>query len=141
MKKISIALALLALTFTACVSTRPDHSAVRVENLLCESLVNPAGIDVREPRLAWQLYSAQRGERQTAYEIRVASGAEKLNHGEADVWGSGKIISGQSIQVAYAGSPLGSRQHCIWQVIILPLSQRLASSRRNFSELIPTRIS
>lgn len=116
MKNISIALALLALTFTACVSTRSNHQAVRVENLRCESLVNPSGIDVREPQLAWQLNSNQRGQRQTAYEIRVASSADKLRHADADLWESGKIVSDQSIHVAYAGLPLGSRQECFWQV-------------------------
>ena len=51
MNRNCIALVLLALTFTACVGPRSNHrAAVRVENLRCESLVNPAGIDVREPR-------------------------------------------------------------------------------------------
>jgi alpha-L-rhamnosidase len=118
MKMISIALILLALTFTACVSTRPGQSAVRVEHLRCESLVNPSGIDAREPRLAWQLHAKERGQRQTAYEIRAASSFEKLHQANADLWASGKIISDQSIQIAYAGQPLGSRQQCFWQVRI-----------------------
>ena len=117
MKLISPALLLLALTLTSCVSPRPDHrSNVRVEHLRCESLVNPAGIDVREPRFSWQLQTTQRGERQTAFQIRVARSAEQLGHGAADLWDSGKIASDQSIHVAYAGSPLGSRQECFWQV-------------------------
>jgi len=41
-------------------------------NLTCEYLTNPLGLDVRQPRLSWQASAAQRGVRQTAYQILVA---------------------------------------------------------------------
>jgi len=34
--------------------------------LRCEHLVDPLGIDTRQPRLSWQLESAARGQRQAA---------------------------------------------------------------------------
>ena len=42
------------------------------ENLLCEYFTNPLGLDVPQPRLSWQVHSAKRGARQTAYQIIVA---------------------------------------------------------------------
>ena len=42
-------------------------------HLLCEYRVNPIGIDIAAPRLSWHVESAQRGQRQTAYRILVAS--------------------------------------------------------------------
>jgi alpha-L-rhamnosidase len=46
---------------------------VSIQNLRCEMLVNPLGIDAKEPRLSWQLSSNQRNVQQTAYEIIVTS--------------------------------------------------------------------
>ena len=56
----------------------PGTIDVRVDNLRCESLVDPLGIDVAQPRLGWQLRSQQRGQRQTAYQVLVASGPNRL---------------------------------------------------------------
>ena len=53
---------------------------------------------------------------QTAWEIRVAGSRKKLRRGEAELWNSGKIISGESVNVIYKGETLGSRQDCWWQV-------------------------
>src|SRR5207237_6522164 len=49
-----------------------------VKNLRCEYKVDPLGIDVRKPRLSWELVSAERGELQTSYGIRVALAAPEL---------------------------------------------------------------
>ncbi len=96
---------------------RPFHvSFVRLTHLRCEYLVAPLGLDERTPRLSWQLESAARGVRQTAYRIRVASSAEKLAAGTADLWDSGRVESSATTHIPYAGTPLSSRQHCHWQV-------------------------
>ena len=65
--------------------------AVTVQNLRCEYLKDPLGIDVAKPRLSWQLYAGQ----QTAYQIVTGNG-----------WDTGKVISDQSIQVEYNGPAL-----------------------------------
>ena len=57
----------------------------------------------------------EKGQVQTAWEIRVAGTKEKLLN-EADLWNSGKINSSQSVNVVYNGHPLSSRQNCWWQV-------------------------
>ncbi len=46
----------------------------------------------------------------------VASSAEQLQRGAADRWDSGRVASGQSSQVSYAGQPLAARQTVWWKV-------------------------
>ena len=90
---------LLVVAFHLCVLSA--FTQVKVQNLLTENLPDPIGIDVQKPRFSWQLSGNQRALLQTAYEIKVSSGKN-------NVWESGKTVSDQSVQVAYAGSPLQS---------------------------------
>ena len=88
-------------------------------NLTTEYRSNPNNIDEARPALAWLLQSSQpaaRGQGQSAYEIRVASTAELLANGHADLWQSGKVLSNDTNQVEYSGLPLGSGRECWWQV-------------------------
>ncbi len=89
---------------------------VNVANLRVEYRANPLGIDVRAPRLSWQLQSSERGERQTAYRVLVASSTDLLKRGQGDLWNSGKVVSDQSTQLPYAGKSLAARQQCFWKV-------------------------
>jgi alpha-L-rhamnosidase len=91
-------------------------AAVTTQNLRCEYLTNPLGLDAGSPRLSWILSSDQRGESQTAYQILVASSAELLNADTGDLWDSGKVVSDESAQIAYAGKALASRESCFWKV-------------------------
>lgn len=89
---------------------------VKVKNLVCEYIINPEGIDATNPQLGWLLVSEQRGQKQTAYQIIVASSAGKLSDNEGDLWNSGKVESGKSRNVEYKGKTLLSRQECYWKV-------------------------
>jgi alpha-L-rhamnosidase len=87
-------------------------------HLRCEYLENPSVVDILNPRLSW-VNMAEKGERgqvQTAWEIRVAGSRDKLLNNQADLWTSGKVISNQSVNIQYNGKPLTSRQDCWWQV-------------------------
>jgi alpha-L-rhamnosidase len=66
--------------------------------------------------MSWILISAERGQKQTAYQILAASSAEALARDDADLWDSGKMGSDQSVQVVYAAKPLASRSRVWWQV-------------------------
>jgi alpha-L-rhamnosidase len=90
--------------------------ALKPVELRCEYLENPPVVDVPQPRLSWINLAGPdaRGERQTAFQIRVASEVEGLD--EADLWDSGKIDSDHSTRVVYNGQHLSSRQECWWQV-------------------------
>ena len=90
--------------------------AVTVSQLRCEDLDNPQGIDAAQPRLSWRLNSDERDQRQTAFEILVASSGKKLKADQGDLWDSGKIASDQSVQNPYDGPALASRMQCFWKV-------------------------
>lgn len=77
---------------------------------------NPSVVDALQPRLAWIniVQEGERGQRQTAYQVKVASSKEKLS--APDLWNSEKVNSDQSNRVEYGGKVLSSRQECWWQV-------------------------
>ena len=104
------------LTLGAILLAGICSAAVVTENLRCEYLTDPLGIDAISPRLSWILSSNQRGEKQTAYQILVASSLKMLNHDQGDLWDSGKVSSDDNSQIIYSGSPLISRQSCFWKV-------------------------
>ena len=84
--------------------------------LRTEQRVNPLGIDVMRPSLSWRSDSSARNWRQTAYEIEVASSAESLRGGKADVWDSGRTASGESVRLPYNGPVLESGRRYFWRV-------------------------
>ncbi|MFS0868329.1 family 78 glycoside hydrolase catalytic domain [Paenibacillus xylanilyticus] len=66
-----------------------------VSHLRCEYKINPIGLDVKSPRLSWQLQSDQRNCVQSAYQIQLS-----LTEGHEQIeWDSGKVSSDQSIYV------------------------------------------
>lgn len=89
-----------------------------ITNLTCEYRTNPLGIDVRTPRLSWQLVSERRGAAQTAYQVRAAADQADLAAGRNLRWDTGKIVSAQSLHVPYAGPALASGQRIYWQARI-----------------------
>jgi alpha-L-rhamnosidase len=86
--------------------------------LRVDDLRTPLGIDDAAPRFSWQLRDPQRGARQTAYEVLVASSAEALKQGKADVWDSGRVDSDQSLNVRYSGPAVTPSKRYFWLVKI-----------------------
>jgi alpha-L-rhamnosidase len=84
--------------------------------LRCEYLVNPPGIDELRPRLSWVVESSQRGQRQTAYQVLVASDDRLLRTDRGDLWDTRKVASDQTTGIVYGGKPLASRQRCFWKL-------------------------
>jgi alpha-L-rhamnosidase len=109
-----------------CAANTFGDDQLAVKNLRCEYKVDPLGIDVRKPRLSWELVSAERGVLQTSYEIRAAVSEADLAKGKV-IWDSGKQSSEASIQVEYGGPALESRRVYYWQV-------RVADNHRHLSE-------
>jgi len=101
------------------LSLQEINAQIEVQNLRCEMLVNPLGIDVKEPRLSWQIVSNQRDVQQTSYQIFVASSRELLSKNEADVWNSGNQNSSQSIHIRYSGKPFESGKKYFWKVKVV----------------------
>ena len=120
----------LAACLIAAVAMLPcmrTASAAVVTNLRCEYRNNPLGIDAEKPRLSWVIEersqrSEDRGQKQSAYQVLVASSEKLLKKDKGDLWDSGKVKSDQSIQVEYAGQPLVSGQQCFWKVKVWTLT-------------------
>ena len=92
---------------------------IRPASLRCESLINPLGLDVAQPRLSWILpASDRRSLSQSAYQILVASSGERLAKNQGDLWDSSRVESDASTHIRYAGAPLPSRARCFWKVKI-----------------------
>ncbi len=102
----------------------PGSAAAEIKNqpydLRCEYLTDPLGIDVVTPRFSWKQGDPThiRGQKQTAYQVLVASSRELLSRDKADLWDSGKAYSSQSVLVPYGGAKLASNQDGHWKVRI-----------------------
>ena len=99
----------LMLTIVSC------SPSFKVQDLTCEGLTEPLGIDSKVPHFSWKIQSTQPME-QVAYEIQVASSKSLLKKGKANLWSTGKISSHDQVMVPYQGSVLSSRQQCWWRV-------------------------
>ncbi|HXK92608.1 MAG TPA: discoidin domain-containing protein, partial [bacterium] len=91
-----------------------EETAGSPHHLLCEYLVNPLGLDEPAPRLFWRL--PEEFQKQTAYQLLVASSPDLLRESRADVLDTGKVDSDQSIHVVYSGPPLRSNVRYYWTV-------------------------
>ncbi|HVU38444.1 MAG TPA: family 78 glycoside hydrolase catalytic domain [Opitutales bacterium] len=118
MKTPMLALVFFA-TWAAAHAVSITPAAVAPGSLQCNGLANPVGVDTPTPMLSWLLTardSSARGDKQTAYEVVVASSERLLDRDQADLWDSGKVASDQSINVAYAGTGLKTWQAAYWKV-------------------------
>ena len=109
-------LQLFSLVFFTFCSLGFASAKTIVANPVCEYHINPIGIDVQKPRFSWQLLSDETNVMQTAYEMRVARTAAGLTKNSDLLWSTGKIMSDQSTNVDYQGTPLTSMQRAYWQV-------------------------
>ena len=93
-------------------------SGLRVVGLSTEYAVNPIGIDVREPRLSWQIAGNARGLVQSAYQVQVALTQSALHSGKGLVWDSGVVKSDDSVNIVYTGPALQTGQRYLWHARI-----------------------
>jgi alpha-L-rhamnosidase len=103
--------------------------AVTITSMRCEQLDNPIGIDAARPRLSWKLESDKRGEKQTGYEILVATSERNLVPGKTDLWDSGKIVSDDTTEIYYSGTLLDSRRECFWKVLVWDKDGKMSASK------------
>ena len=92
--------------------------ALTPDALMCELLAKPGLVAVRDatPELSWGFKASCPGDRQTAYQIQVASATARFKTGDPDLWDSGEVASGQSLYVPYAGKPLPGGANVCWRV-------------------------
>jgi alpha-L-rhamnosidase len=85
------------------------------ENLRCEYLVNPLGIDTPAPRLSWQLNDLRHGALQTAYRVIVGIDSVETANGRGDVWDTRKVVS-DNMLISYTGKELLPFTRYFWRV-------------------------
>lgn len=117
-----IVLGLASLGF--CASAAAD---LQVLELRTEYRINPEGIEERQPRFNWQLQSEERNCLQHAYQILVADSPENLANDRGTLWDSGKVDSGESTFIVYAGELLQSRMRCFWKVRVWDNQNRMSA--------------
>lgn len=106
-------LPLLFMLGTSCTGDKP-----LISDLKCEYLVDPCGIDVQFPRLSWELLLTQRGQKQSACQVLVASSEKLLKAGVGDLWDSGRMDTDRSVHLPYRGRELEAREKVFWKVRI-----------------------
>jgi alpha-L-rhamnosidase len=111
----------LALSITAPAQAL-EEAALRVTGLETEQGATPLAVSAAQPRFGWYLTSPERGQRQTAYRISVATA-----EGGRTVWDSGEVRGAQTYNVRYAGPALGSATRYTCRV-------RVADSRGRWTD-------
>ena len=120
-KNAALTLAFLAAaTLSTSGVDAAETSTLQPFGTTVETNANPVGVGTAKPRLSWKSKDVSGGQgyalTQTAYQILVASAAEKLAANEGDLWDSGKVASDSSVFVEYDGAPLRSLQRYYWKV-------------------------
>ena len=97
---------------TAC---QQGNRGAFADKLQCGNLINPEGIDA--PLLSWKIKSSEPGMFQTAWEVEIASSRKLLEDGAADIWKSGKQLSGDQFGIQPA-THFTEGSSCFWRVRI-----------------------
>ncbi|MBS3769335.1 MAG: family 78 glycoside hydrolase catalytic domain [Bacteroidales bacterium] len=108
---------LLGLAFAGILtSCDRQKGSAEIAQMQCEYLEQPKGIDMEHPRFSWVINHTERGVSQSAYRLLVADNREDLENDAGNFWDSGKIQSGQSVNIEYKGKPLQSSKTYFWKV-------------------------
>ena len=99
---------ILTLAITLCVCTLAV-AQTSVTSLKVNRMSSPQGVADSTPSLSWIMENPSRGIVQTAYEISVYEGSQRI-------WNTGKVASDTSTGVEYAGPTLKSDTRYQWQV-------------------------
>ena len=121
MRKISFLL-ILAAVIVSCTSN------IKVEDLKCEYLTNPLGVDISKPGFSWKISSNERGVYQDEYKI-VVSDNPSMN---GNIWDSGFVKSGNTVNIPYNGTVLKSNTCYYWTVEIKSGSNTVKSKQAQF---------
>jgi len=86
--------------------------------LICELLAFPDRTLIRNasPTFGWIFNSCEKDCCQEAYQVLVSSNLENINADRGDLWDTGRVASGNSINIRYEGEALQSDSSCFWKV-------------------------
>lgn len=128
---LTLGLLLIFSCFNLTVMGKSVKDTTQIGHLKVENIQNPLGIDTQSPRFSWMMVSETRGQKQTAYQILVASSKSKLDEGVGDVWDSGKVISDQSNNIRYEGEQLTHATRYYWTVRVWDAHNNLLTSNES----------
>jgi hypothetical protein len=114
-------------TFALAFIPTLSNATLSPADLRCDYAVDPLGVDSPNPRLFWTVESKERGQKQTACQILVASSPGLLAKDQGDLWDSGKVASDETIQIPYAGQPLKSSQEVFWKVRVWDVNEKVSA--------------
>ena len=83
------------LIFLSLIFSISLQAKVQVSNLRCEFVAQPMGIDIQNPRFAWN-FVGKPSFYQGSYMLEIASDPKLLKNGKADVYVSEKTQSTSS---------------------------------------------
>ncbi len=105
--------------FMGCGGQKSLDDGLLVQNLQCEFLSNPRGVEQTQPYLSWEIDApGQRNVFQSFYRILVYNSDRIPEDGTIPIWDSGKIKSGNSVNVRYGGEFLQSAKKYFWKIQI-----------------------
>jgi alpha-L-rhamnosidase len=106
------------LILLVCLLGSCTHRAA-LDELRCEYLINPVGIDVNCPRFSWIITSQERGIHQESYRIIVSDTRSDIQNKQGNLWDSDWIESDNTINVAYSGNELVGNHAYFWRAASL----------------------
>lgn len=111
-------------------------NAVEVVRLTTEYQVNPTIVSTETPRFGWQLISAEKNVKQSAFSIEITDSNRKK------IWSSGKVKSDRSQQVIYTGKrKLKSGEKYFWRVKVWDGKNKPSEwSEKNYFRIAPNDI-
>jgi alpha-L-rhamnosidase len=119
MRPIFLALLFAVLIFNSCREQIADrYNDISFTKLLTDNRIDPLGIDNINPGLTWIVATGLPENRQSAYQVLVASTPFLLDKNEGDIWDSGKVNSEQSVNIKYNGPEVKSHKRYFWKVRI-----------------------
>ncbi len=117
----------------AALSACGGGGRLQATGLRAEYRINPLGTRTSAPRLSWALRSDSRDVVQSAYRILVAETERLLTDDRGNLWDSGRVESNETINIPYAGVPLGSGQRCFWKIRVWDGNRRSSGWSRTAS--------
>jgi len=99
----------LALFVSCGHENKPDQ-------LQCEYLTNPIGLDEPNPQFTWNINAKERGVYQSAYRIIVGDSKREVDNKKGNIWDSQIIESANTVNIEYGGLSLESNRKYFWRV-------------------------
>jgi len=133
-------LLLFSLAFSAGLKGQNSNlESLQISKLWCEKVELPPDSVANSHIFSWIVTSAHRRAIQTAYQIEVASTPEMLGRGTPDLWNSGKVNSGKTLHIPYAGIMVSENltlyyRVCVWDNLGHSVVSAISLFRTSFTD-------